>query len=243
MEHEEKMSGDVRITSPLFKKIENFLYHYKWHTVIALVLTVAITICSVQMCTKESYDVYIMYAGNQEIKQRSEGGGISDYQTAKTVLEGLIPDLNEDGEVTVALLPYLLLTSAEIEKIESASEYEVNYNVVRENTENFRQNVVYSDYYLCILSEAVYRQFRKIDGVDIFAELAPYVPEDSSLQYLDERAIRLESTVLGDDPVFRDLSGAVICLRARSEFASNVDRKSRANYAAAEEALRAILRG
>lgn len=241
MQHEEKITGDVKITSPLFKKVENFFYHYKWHTVIALVLIFAITVCSVQMCSKESYDVYIMYAGSREIKQRSEGGGISDYETAKTVLESAIPDINDDGEVLISFLPYLLLSSAEIEEIEREGEYEVNFNVISENTENFRHNVVYSDYYLCILSEGIYREFAKIDGVDIFAPLSPYVPEDMAVDYLDERAIRLSSTPLASQPVFRELENTVICLRQRSEFASNVDRQSRAHYAAAEEALRALL--
>ena len=79
MYHEEKISGDIKITSPFFKKVENFFYHYKWHTIVALFLIVTITICSVQMCSKDSYDVYVMYAGNRDIKSMKNEGDVSEF--------------------------------------------------------------------------------------------------------------------------------------------------------------------
>ena len=32
--NEEKLSGDVKVTSPFLTKLENFWYHYKWTTII-----------------------------------------------------------------------------------------------------------------------------------------------------------------------------------------------------------------
>ena len=48
--------GEVATPSTFKEKLQNFIYHYKWHTVVALFLVVTIIICSLQFCTKEEYD-------------------------------------------------------------------------------------------------------------------------------------------------------------------------------------------
>ena len=42
MKDERTPTGEIRLRSPLLKKLDNFFYHYKWHTIIALFLAVAI---------------------------------------------------------------------------------------------------------------------------------------------------------------------------------------------------------
>ena len=76
-------------------KIGNFFYHYKWHTIIGLFLVFVFVICSLQFCSRESYDVHVMYAGPK---------GLVSAQThaAAVSLEGIARDYNGDGEVKVS---------------------------------------------------------------------------------------------------------------------------------------------
>ena len=66
--------GEVKIKSKLTERIENFFYHYKWHTLIALFLIFTITVCTLQTCQKSSYDAYIMYAGGTNISSTPKEG-------------------------------------------------------------------------------------------------------------------------------------------------------------------------
>ena len=67
MNNEKKPQGELHLRSPFLKKLDNFFYHYKWHTVAALFLAIVIIVCSLQTCSKESYDVEIMYAGPKNL--------------------------------------------------------------------------------------------------------------------------------------------------------------------------------
>ena len=52
--------------------VENFFYHYKWHTAaVAFILIVAI-VCTVTMCTRKSADVQIIYAGNEYLSPEQQ---------------------------------------------------------------------------------------------------------------------------------------------------------------------------
>ena len=40
-ERNEKNDGEIKINSPPLEKLENFWYHYKWHSIVALFLVIA----------------------------------------------------------------------------------------------------------------------------------------------------------------------------------------------------------
>ena len=98
--------------------LENFLYHYKWHTIVALFLIVTITICSVQMCSKDSYDVYVMYAGSRDIKSMKNEGDVSEFSKVYKSLTEVTEDFDGNGENMPSLEALYMLSSEEIKKIE-----------------------------------------------------------------------------------------------------------------------------
>lgn len=47
----------------MLKRLENFWYHYKWAAIITAFFSIVFIIFAVQIFTRESYDVYMIYAG------------------------------------------------------------------------------------------------------------------------------------------------------------------------------------
>ncbi len=242
---EEKYEGG-EIVSPFMKKLDNFWYHYKWHSLIALFFVLVITVCSVQMCTREEYDIHILYAGPNDIKKTADEG-LSDYRILYTSLKLATSDYDGNGEVNPNLQTLFLPSAEEIEKINASlpTGYEVQTQVVTENGDQFNSLMILSDYYLCILSEANYLAYRD-RGEGFFVSLAPYVGENE-VEYYDERkeAVYLDSLAFGELPGCADLDETtVICLRSVSEVAKRADRKGSAEqFARAEKTLVNIFEG
>lgn len=223
-------SGEVGVKSPALAWLDNFWYHYKWHTLIALFLIFAILVCSLQMCKKQDYDVFVMYAGVHDIERRSSS--ISEYEKVCEHLKGICRDYDGDGRVAPSFLSLFLPSNEEIEKINSSQEYEVNTAVVADNAEIFRTNIVYSDYYICFLSPSVYETYRVISGVEMFVPLKPYVGEREA-EYYAKDAVLLSSTAFGAQVGFENFPpDTLICLRILTELQGkkqqNVEKYERA---------------
>ena len=241
---EKHEGGEIR--SPLMEKLENFWYHYKWHTLIALFLVVTVAVCSVQMFTREKYDVHILYAGPDDVKMTASDG-LSAYRVMHSSLKLVVGDYDENGEVTPNFRTLFVPSEAEIEEInrineEENTELEVQTQLVIENTSQMDGLLTISDYYLCILSEANYLTYRtKSEG--FFVSLAPYVG-DTEVTYYEgaTNAVYLNSTAFGRLPGLADLDeSTLICLRSVSEVARRADRKGSAKaFSAAEKTVKNI---
>lgn len=244
---EEKYEGgDIVIRSPFMKKLENFWYHYKWHSLIALFAVVVVVVCAIQFCTREKYDVHVLYAGPDDVRMTASDG-LSEYRVLFSSLKLCVDDLDENGEITPNFQTLFLPSEAEIEEInrfhrEEKTGLEVQTHLVMENAEQLDGLMTISDYYLCFLSKANYLSYRdRMDG--FFVPLAPYVG-DADVSYYEGAtdAVYLNSTAFGTLPGFADLDdGTVICLRSVSEVARRADRKGSAeSFAAAEKTLEKI---
>ena len=223
--------------------IENFWYHYKWQSLIALFLVFTITVCSLQMCQKESYDVHIMYVGGHEIDRKGSTGGTPEYQTITSSLTRVCRDFDENGTISVNFYDLFLLTDEEISNLKLDAGYEINYSLLNENEEIFAQNISISDYYVCFLSRAVYDEYRNINGVDVFAPLAPYVNEGTAVEFYTDSAIYLSSTGFKLMPGIKNLpDDTVICLRKISLLSSHFNgSKNEKMYKQAEEVIEEII--
>ena len=59
-ERNEKIGTDAKIHLPTNEKLENFWYHYKWHTITAVFVIVVGVILTLQLCTKVDFDLLFM---------------------------------------------------------------------------------------------------------------------------------------------------------------------------------------
>ena len=220
-------ASDYTKKQRILERLDNFWYHYKWHSIVALFLVFAITVCSLQMCRKESYDIHVLYSGGHEISRKSVDGNPPEYTSALSSIGRVTEDFDENGEVLVTLKDLFMLSSEEIKKIEASDDdYEVNYALINENQTILRDTIMYSSYYVCLLSPLVYNEYKTVDGVQMFEPLLPLVSEDTDVQYYDESAIYLSSTGFYSLPGISALPpDTLVCLRTPSVFASHFNEK------------------
>lgn len=237
-------SEAVKKKESLSSRFENFWYHYKWHSIIALFLVFTITICTVQMCQKESYDIHVLYSGGYEINRRAADGNASEYKTALSSIARVTDDYDEDGKVNATLKDLFMLSSAEIAEIESGNEnYEVNYALINENKQILRDTIMYSSYYVCFLSPSVYEEYKTVDGVEIFSPLSQFVSNGTEVEYYDSNAVYLSSTGFYSLPGISSLpENTLVCLKKPSVFASHFNEKqTKRDYARGEATVIKIL--
>ena len=81
-------------------KLENFWYHYKWHTIVGIFIVIVAAILITQLFTKTEYDVNIIYAGEKAIATTSlSGDGVTELSTITRALEMAGEDYNNDKKV------------------------------------------------------------------------------------------------------------------------------------------------
>ena len=223
-------------------KIENFWYHYKWHSIVAIFLIFTLLICALQTCRKDSYDVYVLYAGDRDISRLSEGGAVPEYNRVISALERVAADNDGDGEVKVSFSDLLALSAEQIDEIQKDPEHELGYALLQQDAEALKERLLYSEYYLCLLSIEVYEEYRQIDGFSLFVPLADYIPEGSDAVLYSDSAILLSSLRFGSLPIMEGFEDTVVCLRAKSAVAQHFNKKkNEINYSNCEAMLRAML--
>lgn len=239
----EKLGGDIVLPKNKFTRwLDNFWYHYKWHTVIGLFIIVTVTVCTLQMCGKENSDIYILYSGGYEIERKSDGD-IPEYNTVSASFNRTLKDYDGDGTVSVSLKDLFMLSSSEIEEAEKSGDFEVNYTLLSDNKQVLYDTLMYSDYYLCFLSKAIYEEYKTVDGIEMFATLAEFVDEDTDVDFYTSSAVLLSSTDFYSLPGICNLpSDTVICLRNVSAFAEHFNKSGNEKaFNNAKDAITTIL--
>ncbi len=241
---ESKMHEGIEGTSPELEIpkgrgaawFENFWYHYKWHSIVALFLVFAIVVCTLQMCRKTDYDAYVVYAGQKEISHKTENGTV-EYMTFTSSLKQIAKDTDGDGEINVSLLDLFMLSSKEIEEAQKDKDSEVNFVLLDNNNKTFSNTVNYSEYYLFFISAPLYEEYSDHAGVNYFENLESYSALGDH-EYYDTGAIYLHSTPFAELPGFKDLpEDTLIALRVQGYLESD----NKEHKAAAVEMLKKIL--
>ena len=214
---------------------ENFWYHYKWHSIIALFIIFVIVICSVQMCSKEEYDVHIVYAGGEHVMGDKSDGDIPLYSTILKSLNEAVYDFDGNGTVNTSFEALYMLTAEEIAEIEKEildlkekgeEHLSLNYVQLTENENLFRERIAYSDIYVFLLSDTVYKKYQTYEyDVPMFASIRELANPDSEIEFLDDSAAYLHSTPFGSLPGLSDLpENTVIVLRSVNALSSHFNK-------------------
>ena len=213
--------SDVSIKSPIVTKLENFWYHYKWHSIIAAFLVVVLIICSFQMCTRTTYDVHILYAGAHKLEKTSSDGDLSPFLGTVSSLKRISEDFDENGSVDVNLLDLFVMTSEEISEFyndENNVGKEINEIQIRDNTDTLESTLLIGNYYVCFLSEALFQKYEELHNGALFADLSPYISEGVEYEYASERGIYIRSLDFYSMPYISELpDDTVVCIRRLSD--------------------------
>ena len=208
--------GPQLIRGRLRERLDNYWYHYKWHTVAAIFVIIVVLVCTLQMCSKTEYDIQILYAGDKAIDRTSKGGDIPEYTKITTALSGRAEDYNGDGEVNLSFVDKYVLTDGQMSEIEATlgEGEELPYSLLAQNAEDLGEMLVYGDFFLCFLSPEIYEQFKSKSDVDIFYNLRDVGAGLGDDAFYSDTAIKLSSldfySVSGISSLPED---TLVCLR------------------------------
>ncbi len=213
--------SDVSIKSPIVTKLENFWYHYKWHSIVAAFLVVVLIVCSFQTCSRTSYDVHFLYAGAHKLEKTSSDGDVSPFVGTVSTLKRVSEDFNGNGSVDVNLLDLFVMTNEEISEFyqdENNAGKEINEIQIRDNTETLNTTLLMSNYYVCFLSETLFLKYEAQHDSALFADISIYTDADAEYEYASERGIYIRSLSFYEMPYISDLpDDTVVCIRRLSE--------------------------
>ena len=228
----EKLNSEGMSFKDLIKKLDNFWYHYKIQTIIALVLIVTLLICSVQFLTRERHDYCILYAGPAVL-------AVQDVTYMKNAIEDVGVDCDGNGEVIVAFDDIVILSPEEqAEANEDGAIY--NPDFAKQSMTEYYQQIIGGDAVICLVSPYMYGIVREADGFLPLAEVLEQVPDAA----YDECGILLSKTEFGQ--YFNGINDlpedTIICVRRLSTMAKfKGEAKTRKAHEANLELFRAII--
>ena len=209
--------GEVITPTTPKEKIQNFWYHYKWHTVVSLVLVVALLVCSLQFCARESYDAYILYAGSKRIGRTSQDGDVAEIVTVISSLKRFCEDFDDDGEVKVNFSGLYYLSAEEAAKADAT-----DTALLTNDQSTLSSLLEHSEYYLCFISPDVYEAYRKVGDNELFIPLNQYEGTHPEIEYYTDSTIYLSSTAAYKLPGLSGLpKDTLVCIRRPSVLGAN----------------------
>ena len=210
--------------APFITWLDNFWYHYKWHSIATLFAILVIVTITLQMCSKPTYDIHVMYAGTHSFTRTSSNGDIPSYNSTVYALNKVSDDFNADGTVNVDLLDLFVMTSDEIQDFEQNNNGEtINENLFLEDRESLHSNLIYSEYFVCFLSESLFFEYEAAHDGELFAPISEFTDEElkDSYEYASKNGIYLRSLDFYKIPEISKLpDDTVVCIRKFSEISS-----------------------
>lgn len=201
--------GEVQTPSTLKEKILNFWYHYKWHSIAALVVVLVAVVCTLQFCQRESYDAYILYAGSKTIGRTAEDGDVPEIVTINSSLKKIAEDFDDNGEIVINFNNYYYLSADEAANLD-----DVNDGLLASDSKGLSSVLEHSEYYLMFISKAVYEKHHKVGKDDLFMDLTSYASYNPDAQFYSHDAILLSSIDASMLPGLSSLpDDTLICIR------------------------------
>lgn len=151
----------------MLKWLENYWYHYKWHTLIVAFFVIMLTVMGVQMCSRERDDIYIIYAG-PEIISDDRRGQISDaFQQMLEV------DYDGNGKKTVDFMDLILMNHDELKQAyaDGANQYFLNEGTVEQAKETLSVQAMAGDYVIFLIGKEWYKSLHNASAFVTFTEL------------------------------------------------------------------------
>lgn len=223
-ELKENSGNGPKIKTSFLAWLDNFWYHYKWHSLASLFAIIVVITVTLQMCSKPSYDIHVMYAGAHSFDRTSSNGDVPSYNSTVYAFNKACDDFNGDGKITVDLLDLFVMTSDEIQDFVQNNDGEtVNENLFLEDRETLHSNLIYSEYFVCFLSEALFFEYEAAHEGELFAEISQYTSEkfQDSYEYASANGIYLRSLDFYSIPEIARLpDDTVVCIRKFSEISS-----------------------
>jgi hypothetical protein len=159
-------TGEISVkSSPFLSWLDNFWYHYKWQTLGVLFALIVVTVCVLQTCSKESYDLSVVYAG-------PVAAGESGFSDLELLLEDHAEDADKDGEKSVNLLRYNIYSADQIKELEKAG-FSVSRSYNSGEYDNYGNFLMTGEASVYFLDPWLYEELKSADRLRPLAELLP----------------------------------------------------------------------
>lgn len=224
MKEEKINAGEISIRSNKFLAwLDNFWYHYKWHTIVTVFIVVVLGVCVVQACTSQKNDVIFTYAGPKEFVTKPD---------EKIALNSALSDVTRNvyGEDANAVLQsFLIYSGKQIEEIEKDNYISESEKYQFPTADNMREKEAFDKFfisgasYIYLLDPSIYKELiTKNEKNQIFVKLSDIygvTPNGA----LDEYSVRL-----GDTEIYKTVPelavlppDTVMCMQSPREYLPN----------------------
>lgn len=225
--------------------LSNFWYHYKWHTVVGVVVIALAAVLIGQITTKEEYDIGIIYAGGHSFSRLSPGGEPPSYNVAIQSLSKVCRDFDGDGKINVTLKDHYVLTEGEIAALREAGKGDsINESLIQTDYNDLSTAIISGEYNVLFLSGELFSEYdERYDG-GLFADLTPYLKDGADYEFYegDTRAVYLKSLGISSLPELEKLpDDTVVCLRRLTLDLTFGTGKVEEKYERAVEVIKSIL--
>ena len=220
-----KEAGDIKVKVPVSGWLENFWYHYKWHTIAVLFVLIVSVVIIVQCASKPKYDVHILYAGDKAISTSKSN---PERQQFLNAFRSVSSDFDENGEVSVAFKHLYSPDDEELAhlaELEKSGEGEIPYSLIYDDQKTLDSLMMSSEYYLLFLDRAV---FDRLCERGVISSVRTHLPEGYKGEIAEGK--NGASGIYLRDTGFYKLEGikelpedTVICIRLAGAFATEED--------------------
>lgn len=206
--------------------LDNYWYHYKWHTILISFAAVFLIVCITQFSTKEKVDAYVMYAGENSFS-------VSELYSMEDAFEMISKDYNNDGKKTVKMTDITVMTNEQIKENQKKAEeagnndYYVDMQYMKDMQDKFKMQLTAGEAYLCLLSPEMYALDYEAGMYMTLAELGI-----SSEYAVDDTAIRFKDTDFAEFfTVFQKMpDDTLICFRRMNVASKTKGKKEQKKY-------------
>ncbi|MBE6607930.1 MAG: hypothetical protein E7633_05210 [Ruminococcaceae bacterium] len=199
--------------------VENYWYHYKWHTIVAVFAVILGAMLVFQMATKEKYDIKVIYSGPAQL----DGGELEKVSNAFTEL--LKEDLNGDGKINAITYGEYLLSPEQQKALEDeakkqsiAENTEYVFLYTAENRNNALNNtntlVAAGEAIICLMDKYNYDILRSNNAFATLEDILGYKPDFAR----DDYSVYLKDTDFGKyfESAFELLpEDTILCIRGK----------------------------
>lgn len=210
--NEKYTDSDIRLNGKLYEKLDNFWYYHKWKIIATVFVTFVLVVCIFQSCSREKYDVNVLYAGPYAYSGSEKEAVMGELTSA------LPRDFDGNGEKFVGLVAYNVMSKEQIEALkEQLKNDPENEGLVLDTNYYTTENELYSsalmtgEYAVLLIDESLYQRLAEDEGrlrklSDVFAEIPESAFSDYGIRF-SETALYKKSEQLGKLP-----DSMVLCL-------------------------------
>ncbi|MBP3919368.1 MAG: hypothetical protein J6I50_09410 [Clostridia bacterium] len=203
--------------------LENFWYHYKWHTLIIGFFVVFFIIAIAQMTGKPSYDAHILYTGPAYL----DGETISDILSvmeeashAAAPVNDNPADYTKDQKLNLDFNKIIYVSEALAKQYQEDGVY-FNALTNQSSRGQFDNFIMVGEYVILLIDQSLYQETVDTGAFCSLEDVLGYVPENA----YDTCGFFIGDLPIGNANGFRQLPrDTIICCRAKS-YVNNFNKK------------------